>query len=239
MQVLSECFPDVEEERLRETLHECGGDISDAAQILLPSAPPTHCTPSRGAAEPCCSKDVDQTPQVELSKSGLLQEHRAKFRSEKFFDLVINRDKLWRSALSFYKNCRHRPERLFYALRIEFDGEEGVDAGALRREFFQGLMKEMNDKLFEGALTRRVPKRDSNIENNFQSAGMMIGHSVMQGGPSFPCLCPALFSVLLFGDKDKALEELPSVNDIPRNAATFGLISLIEEVSIVTQNSST
>lgn len=55
----------------------------------------------------------------------------AKFKIEKSFELVINREKLWRSALYFYKNCLHCPERLFYELRIEFEGE-GVDAGALR-----------------------------------------------------------------------------------------------------------
>lgn len=60
---------------------------------------------------------------------------------------------------------------------------------------------------------------------------MMIGHSIIQGGPSFPCLCPAVSSLPVFGDKEKALEELPSVNDIPRNAT---IISLIEEVSLIT-----
>lgn len=63
---------------------------------------------------------------------------------------------------------------------------------------------------------------------------MMIGHSIIQGGPSFPCLCPAVSSLPVFGDKEKALEELPSVNDIPRNATTFSIISLIEEVSLIT-----
>ena len=48
-----------------------------------------------------------------------------------------------------------------------------MDAGALRQEFSQCVMKEMNDKLFEGELTRLIPKQDS---KNFQSAGMMIGH---------------------------------------------------------------
>ena len=163
---------------LIDTLRECSGDTSDAAQMLLPSAPESQPTPSRGTDEPCCSKDVDETPR-ELSPTNILQEHGAKFKFEKSFDLVVKRDKLWKSALSFHKNCLHCPERLFYELRIEFDGEEGVDAGALRQQFFQCLMKEMNDKLFEGALTQRIPKRNSNVEKNFLSAGMMIGHSIM------------------------------------------------------------
>lgn len=91
-------------------------------------------------------------------------------------------------------------------------------------------MRELNNRLFEGEPTRRVPKRDSNIDKNFVAAGIMIGHSIMQGGPSFSCLCPAVYNFVLFGDKDLALEELPSVDDIPKNAATAGLINIIHEV---------
>ena len=46
-------------------------------------------------------------------------------------DLSINRSNLWRTALGFYKNCMVMPERLRWELRIKFDDEEGVDAGAL------------------------------------------------------------------------------------------------------------
>ena len=80
--------------------------------------------PSSRTDEPCCSKNVvDQTPQ-EFSPTDNLQEHRVKFQSEKSFDLLVKRDKLWRSALSFYKNCPHHPKRLFNELRIEFEGKK-------------------------------------------------------------------------------------------------------------------
>ena len=104
-----------------------------------------------------------------------------------------------------------------------------MDAGALRQEFFQCVM---NNKLFEGELARHVSKQDSNIEKNFQSTGMMIGHSIIQGGPFYPCLCPAVSNLLFFGDKEKALGELPSAGDIVATSGT-GIISWIEEVSVV------
>ena len=40
------------------------------------------------------------------------------------------------------------PEQLRKELQIEFVG--GVDAGALRNEFFEVLLREMNELLFEG-----------------------------------------------------------------------------------------
>ena len=52
-----------------------------------------------------------------------------KCQGEKCFDLVVKRDNLWRSALPC---CLHHLEGMFYELRIEFEGEEGMDAGALR-----------------------------------------------------------------------------------------------------------
>ena len=43
--------------------------------------------------------------------------------------------------MSFYKNSMCAPNRLREELNIEFQGEEGIDAGALRCEFFQSLQR--------------------------------------------------------------------------------------------------
>ena len=73
-------------------------------------------------------------------------------------------------------------------------------------------------------------KKDANMEQNFELVGMMIGHSILQGGPGFSCLCPPAFNYLLYGDKERALECLPSLEDIPQNAATVSTIDLNSEV---------
>ena len=128
------------------------------------------------------------------------------------------------------------PEQLRKELRIEFEGEEGVDAGALRNEFFEVLLREMNELLFEGRESSRLPKKDSNLQRLFECAGVIIAHSILQGGPGFPCLCRAAVSYLLHLDKERALQELPSVADIPQNATTMGLLDLISSVSVVWQS---
>ena len=99
--------------------------------------------------------------------------------------------------------------------------------------FFAILMRELDKKLFEGNRSRCLPKKDSNLQRMFETAGVIMAHSVLQGGPGFPCLCPAALSYIIHLDKERALEQLPTVNDIPRNAATVGLLSLIEEDACV------
>ena len=79
-------------------------------------------------------------------------------------------------------------------------------------------------------LFRRIPKKDWNTKHLLEISRIMIAHSIVQGGPTFSCLCPAVYSYMVYGSKDKALEELPSAEDIPRNAATSGICSLIEKV---------
>ena len=61
--------------------------------------------------------------------------------------------------------------------------------------------------------------KDSNLQQLFECGGVTIGHSVLQRGPVFPCLCPAAFSNLLHLDKEKALQKFPVVDGIPQNAA--------------------
>ena len=148
----------------------------------------------------------------------------------RYVDLTIDRERVWRTALGFYKGCMKNPGQLRREVRIEFEREEGVDAGALRNEFYALLMRELDDKLFEGCEMSRLPRKDSNLQRMFETAGIIMAHSILQGGPGFPCLCPAAYSYMLHLDKERALEKLPSIQDIPSNASTSGLLTLIEEV---------
>ena len=83
---------------------------------------------------------------------------------------MIIRSKLWRQALAFYENSELCSRKLRYTLIIEFNGEEGVDGGVLRHEFFDCLLSEVNSRLFEGNDRCRLPKTDWNGENSFRTA---------------------------------------------------------------------
>ncbi len=123
------------------------------------------------------------------------------------------------------------PGRLRETLSVEFSGEEGIDGGALRVDFFEILMKEIDAHLLEGNPVRRLPKKDWGLESTFVLAGTMVAHSLVQGGPGLPILCPAMYYYLVTLDKDIAMQHFPLASDIPRNLATQDLLELIEKVS--------
>lgn len=77
---------------------------------------------------------------------------------------------------------------------------------------------------------RRVPKKDSELCSYFELAGLMVAHSVLQGGPSVDCICPAVYTIIMSGALEEAVEKL-SVHNIPLNAGTADLIAFIHEVS--------
>lgn len=147
---------------------------------------------------------------------------------------TVDRDNIWRSALTFYKSAQRNKDRLFGVLRVAFAGETGIDAGGLKREYFELLLKELQKEMFEGCECSCLPKKDWELTKQFEIAGLMIAHSILQEGPSFSCLCPAIYWCIVFGSSaDLPLNVFPTINDIPLNSATAGLLQFIDEVNIV------
>lgn len=142
-------FPTIPNDILEEALEDCYGNADEAALHLLDAR---LGQPSQARASDAGGSGMSDFCVEDGGVQGaiLRRYSRRILLSGKYVDLTINRSKLWRTALGFYKNCLVMPDRLRRELRIEFDGEEGVDAGALRAEFFQILIKEMDEKLFEG-----------------------------------------------------------------------------------------
>ena len=83
---IREIFPSIDQSVLIDTLHQCDGDTSDAAQMLLlrtPASDPTHITVSGSGGDPCHNRDVEQIP-GEMSMTDIM--HRR--QSDRPFDMV-------------------------------------------------------------------------------------------------------------------------------------------------------
>ena len=142
-----------------------------------------------------------------------------------------DKERFWAGVLSFYKGAIAKPEKLKKALVINFvNGEDGCDAGALKKEFFEDSLKEVNNRLFEGEDTRRVPRKDASLESMFEIAGMIFSHSILQEGPAMPCLSPSVFDYMVHHDSNLCY---PCKEDVPLTVSTHELITFIDEVCII------
>ena len=111
----------------------------------------------------------------------------------------VVRDDVWCICLGFYKLALKHQERLAKNLSVKFigSGEMGIDAGALRNEFFSLCCDEAVKRLFEGDLGL-IPRRGIGRKGmQFEVVGALIAHSVLQGGPGFPFLAEWVVSYIL------------------------------------------
>ena len=122
-------------------------------------------------------------------------------------------------------------QRLHATLTVEFEGEPGVDAGGLKFDFLESALTEANEHYFVGDRLRHLPKTNWSEESNFETIGLMIANSVLQG-PAFPALCPAM----LARDREAAIQSLPMKGDIPLDMASVDLHDLTEKVRYICIN---
>ena len=100
-------------------------------------------------------------------------------------------------------------------LKVTFIGEEAVDDGGPRREFFSLLVKDTfhSSGLFTGWPSNVVPEHsvEAVATNKFYVVGKMMATCLVQGGQPPLCFAKAVADVLVFGK----IKSLPCLEDIP------------------------
>lgn len=94
----------------------------------------------------------------------------------------------------------------------------------------------MNEEYFEGSDDKRIPKCHWGSAAQMEMAGAVVAHSILQGGPGIPCIHPAIYQSMVLGHLQismsfREVDELPSAEDIPRNASTVDLLEMVDLVS--------
>ena len=141
--------------------------------------------------------------------------------------VVVNRDEVWKCALTFYKLAMKCPERLSRTLFVEFQNEEGIDGGALRLEFFELVLQEIKHRFFEGD-NNLIPRRSlGGAGFQLHLSGMMIAHSIMQGGSSFPFLASWVYDYLVEGETESVMDKI-LLSDIAKGPSTADLLQFVK-----------
>ena len=85
-------------------------------------------------------------------------------------------------------------------MRITFVGEEAVDDGGPRREFFTLALQEMakDGNILQGPENSRflVHNVQALASRKFFCAGMLVAVSLANGGPGLACLAKAVFAYI-------------------------------------------
>ncbi len=153
--------------------------------------------------------------------------------------LLITREKSFVSqVITKYKNPTFD---LGGILSVEFRSfgtyELGVDAGGPTKEYFNGLMKDLQTggykgiRFFEGESGHLTLMYDYDLLSSgvFQIVGKMILHSVINGCRGIAGLSPAVETYILTGSRDTILEFL-TVEDIPDPCLKEGLNEVFTSV---------
>lgn len=120
--------------------------------------------------------------------------------------LVIRRESLLQDAV--WEISRQRPLELLKPLRIVFHGEEGADAGGLKKEFFQLLMEQVFDPSYgmfvlnEESRTYWFSDNGLATDEEYSFVGTLMGLAIYNG-ITLDCHFPqTVYKKLLGGDTD-------------------------------------
>lgn len=251
-------FPSTPQSLIRKIQRENNGDLNVIVNVLLAQAddacssseksPSEHLVPlyeEGSSSSVCCSNgahipsvpsylsDVTSIPRDSPMHVILKAHAEREINFNHDITLFTSREHVWLTAKQFYKAALSNTSRLTRNLVIEFSGEEGVDVGALRSEFFETVISNISQQLFEGS-DRKIPKNEWGLLKEFEMAGLIVAHSVLHGGPGVPFISPVLYSFIVTGDRENLLGELPTIDDIPQNSATADLLQLITKVQLFT-----
>ena len=144
-----------------------------------------------------------------------MAKHRRQLESEECNRMTVERESLWEDCVVFFKQHKFNPK---FSLRVKFFGEDGLDAGGLRREFGSVLIKKMfssDAMLFEGDDERKDPIYDADaVHSNLFLARKICAYLLSHLDISVSCLSPVVYSYISTGEVHEASKEC-TVEGVP------------------------
>ena len=147
------------------------------------------------------------------------------------------------SVFTEYEKGRERILRR--QLEITFEGESGVDAGGLTKEFFNLAFEAVVSQtykdcpMFEGRRGHFIPSAAAeHLVNGYKYVGMMIAHAARNGCRGLPGLSPAIQHYIVHGNGPATIEDMAhliAIDDVADTALKNLLINVSENSKNVCQ----
>jgi len=175
------------------------------------------------------SKDADVTMNMllDLSAEKILDLIRKNRMTGAVAKLKVDEDDIFNDAMVYYKDICFDPTK---PLRVSINDQPAVDTGGIRRQFFTDLLDYFSDKdthsIFIGDRHRLRPHHSPQLLPLIKILGIIIAHSLVQGGPGFPYFAPYIYWYLVSGSEETSLSYVtaadltPSVADLVQRVST-------------------
>jgi len=144
-------------------------------------------------------------------------------------------DDFLESVFAEYEKARERTLRR--RLEITFEGEAGVDAGGLTREFFYLAFEAVVGRtfkdcaMFEGKRGHFIPSATAeHLTSGYKCAGMMMVHAALNECRGLPGLSPVIQHYLVHADGPASIEDMVHLITLD-DVADTGLKHLLDKVS--------
>ncbi|XP_028417210.1 uncharacterized protein LOC114541494 [Dendronephthya gigantea] len=116
-------------------------------------------------------------------------------RSEQSFIVRRRGVPLQRTLAIWKREVKKNPLFLKRLLRVHFSGEQGIDSGAIAREFYSITLPEIGLKMFPNG---SPIDSTSNVENeSFVTCGQIVATSLSQGGPAPNFLHDSVYNLMV------------------------------------------
>ncbi|XP_041849877.1 uncharacterized protein LOC121645464 [Melanotaenia boesemani] len=119
------------------------------------------------------------------------------------FNICVTRDQIVERGMKQWQ--RQKKSSPLHPLRVSFIGENGIDSGALRKEFLTEMMAGIEERFFEGGQCGKNPKYSMSDmdKNNFKTIGEVFAVSITQGGPPPNFLMQWCYNYMSIGEVDQ------------------------------------
>ena len=118
----------------------------------------------------------------------------------------IDEEDLSEDAMVYYKAEKFDPKK---KLRIVYSGQSAAGTEGVVRQFYTQLLCAISKLFFQG-LEYRTPINSSDVlaAGVMKLVGVMVVHSILQGGPGFPIFSSAVYNYLCKGDLQEAVKTM-------------------------------